>query len=228
MNAIEEALPGREAGAEQIRPPNRLRRALSEPSRAIKYVLSRIRGDYYRLKFRVLGRRVVIGRNFRVFGRLDMRGPGTIVIGDDCTIFSTRIQPVTVWTHERDAVCELGDHVVLNGTRIGCTLLVRIEEHSIIADARILDSDFHAVDSPVLPRLAAPGRSAPVIIGRHSWLAAGSMVLKGVTIGENAVVAARALVTTDVPANSMVAGNPAQVVKPLTPRVDSGAPPLPH
>ena len=54
-------------------------------------------------------------------------------------------------------------------------------------------------------------------IGDNVWLGDGSVVLKGVTIGENSVVAARAIVTRDVPANVVVAGNPARVVKELDP-----------
>ena len=49
------------------------------------------------------------------------------------------------------------------------------------------------------------------------WLADGCTVLKGVTIGRNSVVAARAVVTRDVPADVVVAGNPARVVKDLDP-----------
>ena len=49
------------------------------------------------------------------------------------------------------------------------------------------------------------------------WVGDHATVLKGVTIGDNSVVAARAVVTQDVPANSIVAGNPARVVKTLDP-----------
>ena len=54
-------------------------------------------------------------------------------------------------------------------------------------------------------------------LGDNVWLGGGAKVLKGVTIGENSVVAAGAVVTRDVPANVVVAGNPAQVVKELDP-----------
>jgi serine acetyltransferase len=57
----------------------------------------------------------------------------------------------------------------------------------------------------------------PVHIGDNVWLGDHAMVLKGVTIGENSVVAAKAVVTKDVPANVIVAGNPARVVKELDP-----------
>ncbi|MCE7039055.1 DapH/DapD/GlmU-related protein [Dyadobacter sp. CY312] len=53
----------------------------------------------------------------------------------------------------------------------------------------------------------------PVTIKRNAWIGAGATILPGVTIGENAVVAAGAVVSRDVPANTVVAGIPAKVVK---------------
>jgi acetyltransferase-like isoleucine patch superfamily enzyme len=62
--------------------------------------------------------------------------------------------------------------------------------------------------------------TAPVRIGRGAWIAAGAMVLQGVTVGDDAVVAAGAVVTKDVPARTLVAGVPAQIVRAL--RSDEG------
>jgi acetyltransferase-like isoleucine patch superfamily enzyme len=53
----------------------------------------------------------------------------------------------------------------------------------------------------------------PIAVERGVWIAAGATVVGGVTIGENAVVAAGSVVTRDVPANTLVAGNPATVVR---------------
>jgi acetyltransferase-like isoleucine patch superfamily enzyme len=55
----------------------------------------------------------------------------------------------------------------------------------------------------------------PVVLGDDVWVGAGAVILKGVTVGDGAVVAARAVVTRDVPADTVVAGNPARVVKRL-------------
>ena len=56
----------------------------------------------------------------------------------------------------------------------------------------------------------------PIVIGPNAWLGGGVIVLPGVTVGENAVVGAGAVVTTDVPANVVVAGNPARVIRQLS------------
>jgi acetyltransferase-like isoleucine patch superfamily enzyme len=55
----------------------------------------------------------------------------------------------------------------------------------------------------------------PIVVKRNAWIGAAATILPGVTIGENAVVAAGAVVSRDVPANSIVAGVPAKVVKTL-------------
>jgi len=53
----------------------------------------------------------------------------------------------------------------------------------------------------------------PVRIGKNAWVGAGATILPGVTVGENAVVAAAAVMTKDVPANATVGGNPAKLIK---------------
>ncbi|OXI32500.1 transferase [Burkholderia sp. AU16741] len=53
----------------------------------------------------------------------------------------------------------------------------------------------------------------PIVIGRNVWIGAGATIIGGVTIGENAVVAAAAVVTRDVPPNTLVGGNPAKIIR---------------
>jgi acetyltransferase-like isoleucine patch superfamily enzyme len=57
--------------------------------------------------------------------------------------------------------------------------------------------------------------AAPIVIGRNVWIAAGATIIGGVTVGENSVVAAGAVVTRDVPPNVLVAGVPATVIRAL-------------
>lgn len=53
----------------------------------------------------------------------------------------------------------------------------------------------------------------PIVIERNVWIAAGATIIGGVTVGENSVIAAASVVTRDVPANTLVAGNPARVIR---------------
>lgn len=172
-----------------------------------------LRGYYYRVKFKVLGRRVVIGKFFRVNGPLDIRGPGRVVFGDYCTVISSRLRPTTPYTHSPDAEIRIGNKVMLTRTRIGCETRVEVSDNAGLAEAWIMDSDFHAVD--LLgdgPRYDTPGRSKPVFIGPNVWVGANAMVLKGVSIGADSVVGAGAVVASNVPPGVVVFGNPARVV----------------
>ncbi|WP_026819107.1 DapH/DapD/GlmU-related protein [Arthrobacter castelli] len=66
------------------------------------------------------------------------------------------------------------------------------------------------------PSRRADMHPAPVVIGRNVWLGSNVTVLPGVTIGDNAVVAAASVVTKDVPENTVVVGSPARVVRSVT------------
>lgn len=65
------------------------------------------------------------------------------------------------------------------------------------------------------PRRDQLERAEPITIGDNVWLGGGVTVLPGVTIGENSVIGAAAVVTKDVPANVVVVGNPARVIRRL-------------
>lgn len=60
----------------------------------------------------------------------------------------------------------------------------------------------------------------PVVIKRNAWIGAGATILPGVTVGENAIVAAGAVVNKDVPANTIVGGVPAKIIKELDVQID--------
>src|SRR3954453_6306228 len=110
----------------------------------------------------------------------------------------------------------IGDRVFVNqGASLVAHLSITIGD-----DVRVGDpvATYDTAHPPV--GQARDARRAPVTIGRNVWLARGALVLPGVTIGDHAVVAAGAVVTEHVPPRTLVAGNPAKVVREL--RADDG------
>ncbi|HEY9175929.1 MAG TPA: DapH/DapD/GlmU-related protein [Verrucomicrobiae bacterium] len=77
----------------------------------------------------------------------------------------------------------------------------------------IYDCDFHEINPATRNRSCGP--TQPVSVGNNVWLGSRVMVLKGVNIGDNSVVAAMSVVTKSIPPNSVAAGVPAKVVRSL-------------
>jgi acetyltransferase-like isoleucine patch superfamily enzyme len=106
---------------------------------------------------------------------------------------------------------ELGEGVFVNmGCRFQDTGGISIGEGTLIGHGSTLTTLNHAVD----PDRRADMVPAPVVIGRKVWLGAGVTVVPGVTIGDGAIVGAGAVVTKDVPADAVVAGVPARLIRP--------------
>jgi len=148
-----------------------------------------------------------------------------IFIGDDCVFCSVSKMTdlgvnhaLVIRTLRPDASVTIGDHTGISGGSFCAAIRIEIGSECLFgANVTITDSDFH----PVKPN----GRryntnvkdipAAPVIIEDNVFIGTGAYILKGVRIGENSVVGAGAVVTKNVPRNSIVAGNPAKVIKTL-------------
>jgi acetyltransferase-like isoleucine patch superfamily enzyme len=102
----------------------------------------------------------------------------------------------------------LGSGYINRNCKIRCLSEISIgQDVAISENVSIWDSDMHEVikkDNRV---------TKPIKIGNHVWIGTNAIILKGVTIGDNAIVAAGSIVNKDVPANSLVAGNPAKIIK---------------
>jgi maltose O-acetyltransferase len=150
-----------------------------------------------------------------------LHGRGRIVIGDGVQFgWPTSGGFYTGYCHVEatapESIVEFEDGVeVNNGSVIKSEGPgIRIRREALIGSGVIIyDSDFHDLH----PARRRGGRPAmvPVEIGRNAFIGDRAIILKGVTIGADAVVGAGSVVTTDVPAGVVVAGNPARVVREL-------------
>ena len=96
----------------------------------------------------------------------------------------------------------------------GAAKCVTIGENVLISGRVYITDHDHVFDDHQLPaRKCHELKSAPVVIGDGAWLGEGCVILKGVTVGERAVVGANAVVTKDVPPFTVAGGVPAQVIR---------------
>lgn len=107
----------------------------------------------------------------------------------------------------------LGDDSMLGqNSIIGSTAEVRIGNDVMMGPEVLIYTSNHGTARGI-PMRRQPLECAPVSIGNDVWIGARCIILPGVTIGEGAVLAAGAVVTSDVPANAVVGGVPAKVLK---------------
>lgn len=144
---------------------------------------------------------ITLGDHCRVYGRLQTQGSGVIHIGNHCCIYTSSV--------------------------IGSVNSIKIGDCAIISNhVHIYDNNNHPTDPQVRWQMCLDGfegdawrwvhsESAPIVIEDNVWIGEYATILKGVTIGKGAVVASHAVVTKDVPPYTIVAGNPARVVKEL-------------
>src|SRR5882724_12509608 len=97
-----------------------------------------------------------------------------------------------------------------------CALFDEVGLGSMITRARELDeTSLRKAFGIVLTIKTALAEVAPVVIGRNVWIGIRCIIMRGVTIGDNSVVAAGSIVTKSVPPNTLVAGNPATPIRQL-------------
>jgi len=173
-----------------------------------------------RIQTRLHGGGLVIGAGVQAQVPLRVNGPGKVAIADAVALgerMAPRMGDGTILLQARfpEAAIRIGARSCLsNNISIISTVNIELGDECLVGDqVCILDSDFHEVDPK--RRRSGTGRSHPVIIGNNVWLGSRVMVLKGVRIGHNTVIAAGSIVTEPIPANVVAAGVPARVVKEL-------------
>ena len=141
-------------------------------------------------------------------GKLNLYKKYSKITVGNRTYFWPNVKISCVGSKEKAATLIIGDKSSIGDrTEIHCGELIKIGNEVLISwDCNILDRDYHAPDGGV-------EGMKPVYINDHVWIGCRSIILKGITIGEGAIIAAGSVVTRDVEPYSLMAGNPAKFIK---------------
>lgn len=217
---------GRSAWRERAK---RFRRALYEvrlpvvrPLAAFLYHERFIRAELWNLFLKIVYREPMlryrcesVGRRLALEGEIpEISGNGRITLGSDVIVGRRNSWDVGF------PCSEIAEIVIGNNTRIGyqnilaAAIGIRIgNDVRLASNVCIFDNPSHPIEPS---RRSEPFRldeAAPVSIGNNVWIGMNSFVMRGVTIGDNSVIAAGSIVTRSIPANVLVAGAPARVIR---------------
>jgi acetyltransferase-like isoleucine patch superfamily enzyme len=163
------------------------------------------------------------GANLKVRGfmKILVTRRGSVVIGDDFRVNSGgnyniigRQQKSTLWV---EGNLTIGNSVGISSSAIICNHNITIGNNVVIGGNTVIyDTDFHSLDSnvrsnPELDRKFA--KFSSVVINDDVFIGAHSTILKGVVIGEGSVIGACSVVSKDIPAREIWAGNPACFIR---------------
>jgi acetyltransferase-like isoleucine patch superfamily enzyme len=157
--------------------------------------------------------------NYKVLGNgFYINNKGTIILGRSVYLhsypdgFSFR---TALSTYFPGAVISIGNNCSLNGTNIHCNEKVVIGNNCLLGPGTIIcDNNSHRVSKDFIERKKR-AESKPIVLKDNVWIGMNCIIMKGVTIGENSIVAAGSLVVKDIPANCLFGGHPARLIKKL-------------
>lgn len=194
----------------------------------LDYILNTLFGAKMRF-----GSKMTYGNNTNFLPQFSLLTQGksnVISIGEDCII------GVRIIAEGPEAYFKIGDRVYIGKSQIICRTGIEFENDILVAwGVTFYDHDSHSLDfqlrkeditqqiqdykknkgNYIVNKNWDVVKTKPIKVCKNSWIGMNAVILKGVTIGEGAIVAACAVVTKDVPPFTVVAGNPAVVVKNL-------------
>lgn len=152
----------------------------------------------------------------RASGARIIIGKGVKLVSESTANTAGINHPVILSAEGPNSIIKIGDGVGISGASIVTCSSIEIGEGTAIgANCNIYGTDFHCVNAHgrLNQNSTADAPTAPIVIGRFCWLASNVTILKGVTIGDEAVVGAMSLVTKNVDDRTLVAGVPAKKIR---------------
>ena len=177
--------------------------------------LALLRGSVYTLWCRNFNRNITIGSGLRIYKKLHINARGKVNIGNNCIvdgIIGDSSHYVCIDSYHPATIINIGNNVKLFAARIGAKYHISIGDDVLIEESGIIDTDFHSINKGRGDPSDENREKCKVSIGDRVSIGARSIITKGVTIGDDAIISPGSVVTASVKSGSVVCGNPARPI----------------
>ena len=181
-----------------------------------------IKSNYYKLLMKL--NKITYGKNLNLLGIpvIFKKGGSILSIGQNCTIKSSFLsnliglsQRTIIVTRTKEAKINIGNNVGISGATIYARKGITIGDNTLIGgNVKILDNDFHPLEVEARNKDdKSKIKAKEIVIGKNCFIGCNSLILKGSKIWDGSVVGAGSVVKREFPENSIIAGNPAKVIR---------------
>ncbi len=186
--------------------------------REVYFLISRIQNII------ILRLNKVIYSKVHIYGRVLIFNKGTFKIGENTKINSSKYKNIiggdtrTSIIVQKDAILIIGKNVKISNSAFQCAKSITIGNNVMIGGScKIWDTDFHSIDPEIRKNMPNENAlSSPIIIGENVFIGGFSIILKGVSIGNNSIIAAGSVVSKNIPDDEIWGGNPVKFIKKLS------------
>jgi len=158
--------------------------------------------------------------SYKINGLIMIRNKGSIKIGENfyanCGKYFNPIGGDTVMRLivSENSRIEIGNNVGISNSTLVAQNEIKIHDNVMIGGGcKIWDTDFHSIGIDRQLKKDKKTKKLPIEIRKNAWIGGSSIILKGVTIGENSIIAAGSVVTKSIPDNEIWGGNPAKLIR---------------
>ncbi|MGG6310598.1 acyltransferase [Paenibacillus macerans] len=183
-----------------------------------------LNSNFFKIVLRLLNIKYGTGLLLKGIPVIYNHSGATMRLGNDVVVKSSFLSNLVglysrtiIVTRTKEASIIIGNNVGISGATLYARKSITIGDNTHIGgNAKILDNDFHPIEiearnADLKERIG----TKPIVIGNNCFIGCNSIILKGTVLGEGCVVGAGAVVSGKYPPNSVIAGNPAKVIKRL-------------
>lgn len=191
-----------------------------------KYIVKLIWFNKIYNRVTILKENVSIGNSWEIDGRICVHNKGSILIGSNVRVNSSSKYNIiggdtrTNFIINENSFFKVGNNVGISNSTFVCRVGITIEDDVLIGGGcKIYDNDFHSLDIEIRKmyfknnQIDLECKAMEIRLCKGAWICGHSIILKGVTVGENSIVGAGSVVTKSIPSNEIWAGNPAVFIR---------------